>query len=102
MSHMPSYGSAGTNCDSGCSGAARIVEYTATGAEGTDFMVPVGTTLADDEYEVGLFGTRGVVNVPICDFPNALAGDRTQTEFRVVTAAVLTAGDVLLFQIVEA
>lgn len=101
MTRMPSYGSAGSNCDSGCTGAPRLVSYTATGLEGTDFMVPIGTTLADDEYSVGLFSFESTTNVPICAFPNADAGDRTQTEFRVLTAAVLTAGDVLVFQIVE-
>lgn len=108
MSHMPSYGSAGSNCDSGCTGAPRLVPYTATGAEGVDFFVPIvdddgdPVTLADDEYEVGFFGARGAAMIPaVWDFPNAVAGDRTQTQFRVLVPDVLSAGDVFLFEIVS-
>lgn len=91
----------GSSCADGACGAPRIVTYTATGSEGVDFTVPIGTTLAADTYEVGLFGIAGAANFPILDFPNALAGDRTTSQFRVLSAAVLTLGDVLKFQIVE-
>jgi hypothetical protein len=96
MTHMPTTGQ-----PSGGSGSsARIVTYTATGAEGVDFTVPIGTTLGS-EYEVGLFGIAGAASFPILDFPNVLAGDRTSTTFRVLSASTLTAGDILKFQIVE-
>ncbi len=102
MSHMNYTPSSGESCADGlCSGSPRIITYTATGAEGVDFMVPIGTTLATDEYEVGLFGIAGAANFPILDFPSALAGDRTTSQFRVLSAATLTAGDVLKFQLVE-
>ncbi len=99
MSHM-TYTGDGASCADGACGGTRIVAYTATGGE-TDFDVPIGTTLAADTYAVGLLGTAGAAALPVCDFPNALAGDRTTSTFRVVTAAALTTGDVLNFLIVE-
>jgi hypothetical protein len=101
MPHMPTYGEDGSGCTSeGCS-TTRIISYTATGAEGTDFNVPIGATLAADTYNVGLLGTAGSANFPVLDFPNALAGDRTTTQFRVLSAATLTAGDILKFLLIE-
>ena len=102
MSHMDYGTSTGESCADGlCAGSPRIITYTATGSEGTDFMVDIGTTLAADTYEVGLFGIAGAANFPILDFPNALAGDRTTTQFRVMSAATLTLGDIIKFQLVE-
>jgi hypothetical protein len=99
MSHMD-YTGAGSSCaDGGCS-STRVVTYTATGGEGTDFTVPIGATLAADDYEV-FFSPGGVTNLPVLDMPTALAGDRTTTGFRVTTADVLTVGDILKFLIVE-
>lgn len=99
MAHMTSIGASCS--DDTCGAATRVVTYTATGLEGVDFMVPIGLALAFDTYEVGLLGIAGAANNPQCDFPNVLAGDRTTTEFRVLTATTLTAGDVLKFLIVE-
>lgn len=102
MAHMNYGASSGESCTDGlCAGSPRIVTYVATGSEGVDFMVPIGATLASDEYEVGLFGIAGAVNFPILDFPDALDADRTTTEFRVLSASTLTLGDILKFQIVE-
>lgn len=76
------------------------VNYTATGAEGTDFTVTIGSTMTSDVYFV-VPSTRGVANVPVIDLPDTLAADRTTTTFRVVTADVLTAGDKLAFLVVQ-
>jgi hypothetical protein len=110
MSHMGSYGSNGSGCaDSGCSGGARIVTYTATGLEansGLDFFVPItdedgdAVTLASDDYEVGFFGIAGSTTLPMPDFPTGV-GDRTTTQFRVQVNVAPTVGDVWKFQIVE-
>ena len=79
----------------------RTVTYTATGSEGTDFMVSIGATLSSDSYTV-LWSPRGVVeSVPIIDLPNSAGSDRTTTQFRVTAASDLTAGDVLVFVILE-
>ncbi len=99
------YSGPGVSCaESGCSGGgARIVSYTATGIEGVDFTVSIGVTLALDTYDVGFFGAAGATMVPaVWDFPNALAGDRTTSTFRVLIPDVLVAGDIFKFQIVEA
>lgn len=79
----------------------RRVTYTATGAEGTDFTVTIGgAAMASDDYEV-LWAPKGVTTVPIPDLPDVVAGDRTTTTFRVVTADVLTSGDKLGFVVVQ-
>lgn len=78
----------------------RIITYVANGTEGTDFRVPIGVTLAHAVYEVGLFGIAGADNVPMCDFPTG-PGDRTPANFRVLTAAPPTDGDVIKFELVE-
>jgi hypothetical protein len=103
MSHMLYTGGGQSCADAGCGGSTiRIVTYTATGAEGTDFTVSIGATLALDTYEVGYFGAAGAAIIPVFDFPAALAGDRTTTTFRVLSSSVLTAADVFKFQIIEA
>jgi hypothetical protein len=110
MAHM-NYGVGADACADGvCGGSPRIVTYVVTGAEanaGVDFFVPITdsagdpVTLSADTYEVGLFGIAGAASVPVPDFPNAVAGDRTTTQFRVLLAAALTVGDTVKFQIVE-
>lgn len=84
----------------GAGRTVRIITYTATGSEGVDFPVPIGLTLDTTDYEVGFFGIAGAANVPVMDFPTG-AGDRTTTTFRVLTAAPMTFGDVIKFQLVE-
>lgn len=100
MAHMPRYRAGATVTTVGTVVPARIVTYVATGSEGVDFTVPIGATLADDNYDVGFFGAAGAVYVPaVWDFPNALAGDRTASAFRVLVPDVLVAGDVFKFQV---
>ncbi len=92
MPHMP-------NSDQPSSvsgtGGGLVVEYTATGVEGTSFLVSIGQTVNNDTYKIG-YSPQGVTNVPIVDLPQGV-GDRTTTQFRVNLADVLTAGEVLLF-----
>ncbi len=99
----PDYGSSsGEACADGlCAGSPRIITYVATGAEGVDFMVPIGVELATDEYDVALFGVTAAADFPVLAFPEALAGDHTTTHFRVLSAAVLTAGDTIKFMLIE-
>lgn len=78
----------------------RTVTYTATGSEGTDFNVTIGTTMAADDYEV-FYAPAGVTNIPVLDLPTSATTDRTTTTFRVTLADSLTAGDVLKFLLVE-
>lgn len=89
MSHMPT-----TAQPSGTPGTGGIVvTYTATGLEGTSFLVPIGQTLNSANYEV-VWSANGVGNVPIADIPDT---DKSTTYFRVTTSDVLTAGDKLVF-----
>jgi hypothetical protein len=92
--HMPTFDSgAGSSSDTGTGGI--IVRYTATGSEGTSFLVPIGQILASADYVVTQ-ANQGVTNVALCDFPEAI-GDRTTTYFRCNVVAALTAGDKLVF-----
>jgi len=79
----------------------RAVDYVATGVEGTDFMVTIGVTLPNDTYEV-YWAPKGVALIPVLDLPDTLAGDRTTTQFRVITSSALTAGDILSFLVFQA
>lgn len=80
--------------------SVRRVPYTASGDEGTDFFVPIGTTLEDDDYDVVL-SPRSVASFPVFDLPNEVDNDRSTDQFRVRLAAPLTAGDKLVFLIFE-
>jgi len=74
--------------------------YTATGAEGSDFMVNLPAARATDTYLVE--GTsQGVTMIVAYDFPDLLAGDRTTTAFRVITTGSLTAGDQIYFNVAD-
>src|SRR5689334_2806059 len=96
MSHMPTFDTP----PSGPTGSRGIVvNYVATGLEGTSFLVPIGADLGTDAYAV-TWAPAGVTNFPVPDFPTG-AGDRTSTYFRVTTADVLTAGDKLTFVLFE-
>lgn len=76
----------------------EIVNYIATGAEGTDFNVAIGVVMANDSYGL-VWAPAGMSGnlVPVADLPNILAGDRTTTQFRVIVSNNLTAGDKLTF-----
>lgn len=79
----------------GSSGAmARTISFTAAGGE-TDVTVPIGFSMPDDSYNIA-WSLRAVTNTFIPTFPDALAGDRTTTTFRMLCDA-LTAGDTIEF-----
>jgi hypothetical protein len=91
MSHMPTIANdIGVPVSGGL-----VVIYEATGAEGTNFLVPIGQTLDTAEYEI-VWSPKGVQNIPFLDLPDG-PGDRTTTYFRVKTVAELAAGEKLTF-----
>ncbi|MDX1421517.1 MAG: hypothetical protein R3322_00165 [Kiloniellales bacterium] len=73
-----------------------IVTYTATGVEGSDFMVPLGFTRSTDTYSV-FPANQGMTSILGIDCPDIAGPDRTTTDFRVITTAPPTAGDELRF-----
>ena len=73
------------------------VVYTATGSEGTDFMVSIGRTMADTSYVV-LETAATVAAVPSLEVPRA---GQTTTQFEVVINGPLTAGDLLTFLVIQ-
>lgn len=94
MAHMPT---SAQPSGGGGSGGGIVVVYTATGSEGTSWLVSIGQTLTSNDYEV-TWSPNGVTNVPVLDIPDA---DKTTTQFRVNSADVLTAGDRLVFVIFQ-
>lgn len=81
----------------GSGSTLAVVTYTATGTEGTSFLVPIGQTLNDANYEV-VWSSNGVDNVPVLDLPDT---DKSTTNFRVTVADVLTAGNKFVFVIFQ-
>ena len=79
------------------SGAPQYFTYVATGTEGTDFSVTIPTPRADDNYAVLGACSDAVAGSVGLQFPNALAADRTTTEFRVILTAILTVHDTIDF-----
>lgn len=81
-------------------GNKQVFRWTAGGGEGSDFNVALPTARPNDVYAItfsqvdmnALLGMR---------FPDALAGDRTTTLFRVITSAAVTAGDIIDFVLVD-
>ncbi len=59
-------------------------------------MVTMPVAMASDDYSVvgSLASAAAIVGL---QFPDTLAGDRTTTQFRVVTSAALVAGDMIDF-----
>lgn len=81
---------------SGASGNPEAFVYVCTGLEGSDFVVPTPAARANDNY--GVFAQQDGVTLGLnIDCPNILPGDRTTTQFRVVTSAAVAAADRLAF-----
>jgi hypothetical protein len=81
-------------------GSIQSFRYTATGLEGSDFMVTLPAARANDVY--GVQGSQaGAASILGMDFPDLLAGDRTTTQFRVITSGPVTAGDQFDFLVVD-
>lgn len=83
----------------GSFGDATIQRFVAAGGE-QDFMITLAAARATDVYSVWptLSGVAAIIGI---DCPDILAGDRTTTQFRVVTSAALVAGDIIDFLIAD-
>lgn len=79
-----------------------VTNYTATGAEGSDFNVTItGGPLPTDVYNL-YWSPKGVTQIPVIDLPDTLSGDRTTTTFRVITSSAPALGDIFSFLIFQA
>lgn len=87
-----SRGSGGTGGGGGSTD--QIFTYPATGAEGTDFFITLPAARLDDNY-IPQVTCGGVATIMAFDLPDLLVGDRTTTQFRVITTVAPTAGDLL-------
>jgi hypothetical protein len=84
----------------GNTGNPAAFTFTATGAEGSDFFVTLPTARGNDTYKVQ--GTlSGVASIIGFNCPNTVAGDRTTTQFRVITSGSVTAGDQIDFYVTD-
>ena len=81
-------------------GSLQAFRYTATGAEGSDFTVLLPSARSDDSYSV-IATLASVASIFGISCPDTLAGDRTTTQFRVITSGALTAGDQIDFVVVD-
>lgn len=86
----------------GGSGNAQLAKqrYTATGSEGTDFMVTLSVAQSDDLYAVIPLQVKGS-SVVFIECPDDAGGDRTTTQFRVLLSGALTAGDKIDFLVIR-
>lgn len=92
---VPAGGSGG-----GGGSTQEAFRYVATGAEGSDFFVTLPAARAVDTYKV--FGQcAGVAMIFGMDLPDILAGDRTTTQFRVVTTGAVSAADQIDFFVTD-
>lgn len=85
-----------TDVDSGGSvgggGALTVFTYVCTGAEGSDFFIPLPIALVDDNY-IPQVTKGGVAALYDLECPDLVAADRTTVQFRVITAAAVQLGD---------
>lgn len=70
----------------------QVFTYVCTGAEGSDFFIPLPAARADDNY-VPQVTCGGVSEVTVADHPDLVALDRTTLQFRVITTADVQLGD---------
>jgi len=84
----------------GSAGNMQAFQYTHAGADSSDFMVTLPAARASGTYIVMATQAGVALEVGI-DAPELLAGDRTTTQFRVVTTGNITAGDQIDFIVVD-
>lgn len=92
LSPQPFIMVAGGSSGGGGTGNAQAFRYTATGAEGSDFFVNLPAARPTDVYRVEIT-CAGVTSIVDFDAADLIAGDRTTTQFRLITSASLSAGD---------
>jgi len=77
----------------GGSGTAQVFRYSASGAEGSDFFITLPAARASDAYRIQMTQAGGATVIGY-SLPDAVAGDRTTTQFRVQTTTSLVSGHV--------
>jgi hypothetical protein len=92
LSPQPFVVTGGGGGGGGGSGNPQAFRYIATGAEGSDFFVTLPAARPTDIYRVSVV-CSGVTSIVDFDAADLLVGDRTTTQFRLITSASLTAGD---------
>lgn len=86
--------SRGVDDGGGGSDTTQRFTYECDGSEGSDFFITLPAARADDDY-IPQVTNGGVTELLVFDCPDIVAGDRTTTQFRVITSAAVQAGDLL-------
>lgn len=73
-------------------GVSQAFTYTCTGAEGSDFFITLPFAQANDNY-IPTASCGGVEQIFTVDLPDIAVGDRTTTQFRVITSADVRLSD---------
>lgn len=86
----------------GSVGALQSFRYTVSGLEpdASDFFVTLPAARATDIYRVTV-GLAGTTDLPALDFPDLIVGDRTTTQFRVVSSIALPVGTQIDFHVFD-
>lgn len=79
---------------SGLPAGSVPVRFIAGGGE-LDFRVPIGRRMPTTDYDI-TWAPRGMAAIPVFDFPVGM-GDRTLTDFRVISNGPLTIDDQAVF-----
>lgn len=82
----------GAGGGSGGGSLTQVFTYVCTGAEGSDFFIPLPAARPDDNY-VPQVTCGGVSEITVADLPDLVALDRTTTQFRVIATADVQLGD---------
>lgn len=88
----PPFVSTGGSGGGGGTSDQQAFTYTCTGLEGSDFFITLPAAQASDDYIVEM-GCGGVNQIYTFDCPDLLVGDRTTTQFRVITSTDVSVGD---------
>jgi len=73
-------------------GRTDVFTYICTGAEGSDFFIPLPAARVDDNY-VPRVSCGGVATILAFNLPDLAAADRTTLQFRVIASAAVQIGD---------
>lgn len=90
----------GAGAGAGVDTDEQVFRFTAAGGEGSDFFVALPAARASDVYAIA-FSQVDMAAILGFRFPDTAGADRTTAQFRVITTAALTAGDIIDFRVVN-
>ena len=89
-----SFGNGGGGGGGGSVGyTLQAFNYICDGTEGSDFMIPIVSPTVSSTYFVQLTQAEGIASSKYFNAPTGTPGDRTTTDFRVISSSAVAAGD---------